>query len=155
KVIEEKEKALGEEVFLEAIRRIALQATDMLWMEHLEQMDYLRSSVRLRAYGQRDPLIEYKREGLHLFRDMEASVKESIASYIGNISTGVLAAEERRMEEMKRVMQSAQTSAGEDTSAAKIPLRSTAPKNEEGKVIGRNDPCFCGSGKKYKKCHGA
>ncbi len=153
KIIEEKEKALGEEVFLEAVRRIALQATDMLWMEHLEQMDYLRSSVRLRAYGQRDPLIEYKREGLRLFRDMEGSVKESIASYIGNISTGVLAAEERRMEEMKRVMQSAQTSAGEDTSAAKIPIRSTAPKNEDGKVIGRNDPCFCGSGKKYKRCH--
>ena len=154
KMIREKEAAMGEEIFLEAVRRIALQAIDMLWMEHLEQMDYLRSSVRLRAYGQRDPLIEYKREGLRLFREMEQSIKETMAKYIENIGVSALAAEEKRMEEMKRAMEQAGAAAGQDETAAKIPARSSAPKNSEGQEIGRNDPCWCGSGKKYKKCHG-
>lgn len=163
KIIEQKEQALGMEVFLETVRRIALQATDMLWMDHLEQMDYLRSSVRLRAYGQRDPLVEYKREGLTLFREMEEAFKETVAGFIENISTtidaaNVLAAEERRMQEAKRQMEQAALHAGESdpsTSSGQVPARSNAPKDETGKEIGRNDLCFCGSGKKYKKCHGA
>ncbi|MFA5830461.1 MAG: preprotein translocase subunit SecA [Candidatus Paceibacterota bacterium] len=151
-ILEEKKKALGEDIFLEALRRIALQSTDMLWMDHLDMMDYLRNSVRLRAYGQRDPLVEYKKEGLRLFREMEEEWKDNIIQFIKNIDTDVLAAEERRMEEAKIQMERAviESGAQEGTSAT-----SNAPRNEEGKKIGRNDPCHCGSGKKFKHCHGA
>ena len=145
--------ALGEEIFLEALRRIALQSTDMLWMDHLEMMDYLRNSVRLRAYGQRDPLVEYKKEGLRLFRDMEIEWRNNIVEFIKNISTDVLAAEERRMEEAKLAMERAVIESGA-TEGENGGIVSLTPKNDEGQKIGRNDPCFCGSGKKYKQCHG-
>jgi preprotein translocase subunit SecA len=149
-IIEGKKAALGEEIFLEALRRIALQSTDMLWMDHLEMMDYLRNSVRLRAYGQRDPLVEYKKEGLRLFREMEDEWKNNIVEFVKNISTDVLAAEERRMEEAKRAMERAVIESGTTEGTGAV---SNALKNE-GKKIGRNDPCYCGSGKKYKHCHG-
>ncbi|MCK9352164.1 MAG: preprotein translocase subunit SecA [Candidatus Paceibacterota bacterium] len=147
-----KKSALGEEIFLEALRRIALQSTDMLWMDHLEMMDYLRNSVRLRAYGQRDPLVEYKKEGLRLFREMEDEWRNNIVEFVKNINTDVLAAEERRMEEAKRAMERAIIESGAQEGTGSL---SIAPKDEEGKKIGRNDPCWCGSGKKFKHCHGA
>jgi len=74
-VVEEKKKLIGEENFFELARRIILYANDILWMEHIETMEYLRGSVNLRAYGQRDPLVEYKKEGLRLFKDMEFSLE--------------------------------------------------------------------------------
>ncbi|TRZ50767.1 preprotein translocase subunit SecA [bacterium] len=150
-ILDEKQKALGEDIFLEALRRIALQSTDMLWMDHLEMMDYLRNSVRLRSYGQRDPLVEYKKEGLHLFREMETEWKNNIIQFIKNINTDVLAAEERRMEEAKIQMERAVIESGAQEGTTLI---SNAPRDEEGKKIGRNDPCWCGSGKKFKHCHG-
>jgi len=150
-ILEEKQKALGEEIFLEALRRIALQSTDMLWMDHLEMMDYLRNSVRLRAYGQRDPLVEYKKEGLRLFREMEEEWKNNIIQFIKNINTDVLAAEEKRMEEAKIQMERAVIESGAQEGTSSV---SSAPRNEEGRKIGRNDPCYCGSGKKFKHCHG-
>ncbi len=151
-ILEEKQKALGEEIFLEALRRIALQSTDMLWMDHLEMMDYLRNSVRLRAYGQRDPLVEYKKEGLRLFREMEGAWKENIIQFIKNIDTDVLAAEERRMEEAKRQMERAVIESGGQEEGGGI--ISIAPRDDQGHKIGRNDSCWCGSGKKFKHCHG-
>ena len=84
KFVSAKKKEIGE-AFLEQARRLLLQTVDFLWVEHLEQMEYLRSSVNLRAYGQRDPLIEYKREGLKLFRTMEASYEARVASVLPNI----------------------------------------------------------------------
>ncbi len=150
KIFEDKKRAMGEENFLEALRRIALQTTDMLWMDHLEMMDYLRNSVRLRAYGQRDPLVEYKREGLRLFREMEDAWRENITSFVKNITTDILAAEERRMEQAKMAMERAVLESGASLGG----VTASTVKNEEGDKIGRNDPCYCGSGKKYKKCHG-
>ena len=69
-------------MFLETIRRIALYSNDALWMEHLEAMDYLRSSVNLRAYGQREPIVEYKKDGLMMFKEMEEVFKEQVFSLI-------------------------------------------------------------------------
>ena len=83
--VEERKAEVGEEAFWEAVRRIVLYVTDMLWMEHLETMDYVRSSVSLRAYGQRDPLVEYKKEGLRLFRDMENIFREHAISHVESI----------------------------------------------------------------------
>ncbi|MFZ2522635.1 MAG: preprotein translocase subunit SecA [Minisyncoccia bacterium] len=152
KYAEESEKGLIEEKiksadsgFFTSLRKVILQATDMLWVEHLETMDYLRSSVNLRAYGQRDPLVEYKREGLKLFKEMEISIAQEIIKLIPQIrSNEIFFNEPVKLKEVK-----------EDVSVLtkeSVSSISTHIKNSEGEKIGRNDPCPCGSGKKYKKC---
>jgi preprotein translocase subunit SecA len=86
KVVEEKIAQVGKEPFYETARRVILYVTDILWTEHLETMEYTRSSVNLRAYGQREPLIEYKKEGLRLFKEMEENFKEQVFSLMKTIS---------------------------------------------------------------------
>ena len=124
---------------LEVLRRIVLQTIDLFWVDHLEMMEYLRSSVNLRAYGQRDPLVEYKKDGLRFFRDMEISIARQVAEF-------VLALNLEAAISYKAAPIEIEAKALSDTS------RSTVSKKAE---VGRNDPCPCGSGKKYKKCHGA
>jgi preprotein translocase subunit SecA len=141
-VIKEKREALGEAVFLETVRRIALYVTDTLWIEHLETMEYTRSSVNLRAYGQREPLIEYKKEGLRLFREMEILFKDQVVSLIKTMNAGESSSSSQVEEEKPTLILN--SSDGNDTPT----IRRTEAK------IGRNDPCSCGSGKKYKNCHG-
>jgi preprotein translocase subunit SecA len=139
-VIAQKRSEFGDTAFFETVRRIALYTTDNLWVEHLETMEYTRSSVNLRAYGQRDPLIEYKKEGLRLFRDMEVVFKEQVYSLVKTIHlTDNNVAPE--VQENKQIILSSDENSG--------PVQASA-----GDKIGRNDPCPCGSGKKYKKCHG-
>ena len=138
KIFATKREKIGEEAFLETVRRIALYTNDALWMEHLEAMDYLRSSVNLRAYGQREPIVEYKKEGLQMFKEMEEAFKEQVFSLIGTI----------------------QESAKPEENSPKqtLVMSHTEPSEISGKKekeVGRNDPCPCGSGKKYKRCHGA
>ena len=87
KAIEEKLKLVGEEAFLDVARRIGLYVSDILWIEHLETMDYLRSSVNLRAYGQREPIVEYKKEALRLFREMEVQFYSQVIDLIEGIGT--------------------------------------------------------------------
>lgn len=144
KVLEEK-RGLPEEVFYADVRRMILQIVDMLWVEHLEAMDYMRSSVRLRAYGQRDPLVEYKKEGLLMFRDLEWSAKENIVKMLPNVGAGFKQQEERGL---KEVHENASVISG-TKDRKKVPV-----KDEKYKDVGRNDTCPCGSGKKFKKCHG-
>ena len=138
KIIDEKRKKLGEEAFLDTVRRIALYTTDSLWMEHLEAMDYLRSAVNLRAYGQREPIVEYKKDGLAMFKEMEEAFKEQVLSLIQTINTEIRPKIEA--EEPKQT----------------LVVSHNEPKefSDTKKEVGRNDPCPCGSGKKYKKCHG-
>jgi len=150
-----KREAVGDARLAQVLRIIILQTIDMLWMEHLETMDYLRSSVRLRAYGQRDPLVEYKKEGAQLFHEMQEAAHHQIINHISNIDEQALAVGIAREEKrLKEVHEHAQTVGGDDSAQA-IPVRADKPKTSDGKTIGRNDPCFCGSGKKYKRCHGA
>ncbi len=137
-IVARKRAKVGDTAFFETVRRIALYVTDNLWVEHLETMEYTRSSVNLRAYGQRDPLIEYKKEGLKLFREMEVNFKEKVFSLIETIN------EEAGIEK--------------DDIAEKPALILNSPDGEgtarrDKEKIGRNDPCPCGSGKKYKNCH--
>ena len=154
KVIEEKRKSLPEAIFLETVRRIALYVNDILWTEHLETMDYTRSSVNLRAYGQREPLVEYKKEGLKLFKEMEMAFKEQVLNFIGTID--VKAAEKEGKEEAEKkkfvevheeIEQFKEPGLGEE----KAP---SYAKASQGTKVGRNNPCPCGSGKKSKKCCG-
>jgi preprotein translocase subunit SecA len=104
-IVESKRKELGNEEFLNVMRRLSLQTIDMLWMEHIEMMDYMRSSVNLRAYGQRDPLVEYKKEGLRLFNDLKNSINQNIIERIPHIGAGALSEQEQRAREAQKKAQ--------------------------------------------------
>ena len=152
KIIEEKRNKLGEEAFLETVRRIALYTTDTLWMEHLEAMDYLRSSVNLRAYGQREPIVEYKKEGLQMFKEMEEVFKEQVLSLVETIN--VEGAERSRVQ--TEIPKQTLITSHEESSEFIDKEKELSAGNGE---VGRNDPCPCGSinpstGEvyKYKKC---
>jgi len=141
KLVEEKKKELGEESFYQSVRATILQGIDFLWVDHLEAMDYLRSSVNLRAYGQRDPLVEYKKEGLRMFKEMEQTLKEQVFQILSALNAKTAVAAQPSV---------APTITLTDSSSAKAgsPVSSSVGKDK----VGRNDPCPCGSGKKYKKC---
>jgi len=145
RIISEKIAGLGEAEFYHAIKRLILQVVDMSWMEHLDAMDYLKSSVNLRAYGQRDPLVEYKKEGLRLFREMKESVQNEILRLVPAIGAGAFVKEEEKAREV--VKHAIEIGGGENEASAPEPTHSDK--------TGRNDLCPCGSGKKFKKCHGA
>jgi len=141
--LEKRRAELGDDKFFHSQRMLMLQAIDMLWVEHLEAMDYMRSSVRLRAYGQKDPLVEYKNEGRGLFLRMEAAIDNAIAEMALKVG-GQMA--EPKNESVLEIHNS-----GPMIGNVSANLASSSAKKEAG----RNDPCPCGSGKKYKKCHGA
>ena len=139
----QREAELGEETMREIERVILLRSVDTHWMEHIDAMDDLREAIGLRAYGQHNPVVEYRNEGYDMFNAMNESIKEVVAKQILNVRL-------RKNEEAKRerVAQETGASGADDGSVKKEPIR----KKEK---IGRNDPCPCGSGKKYKKCCGA
>lgn len=142
-IIKEKKAEMGEGPFFETVRKIVLHVTDTLWVEHLETMEYTRSSVNLRAYGQREPLIEYKKEGLRLFKEMEAMCEDQVVSLIKTMGIKVEEGVEVEEEKPAFILNS-------DTNESNRP----SLRKSEGPKVGRNDDCPCGSGKKYKKCHG-
>jgi len=147
---DEKISIIGEDAFYDVVRRLALQTNDTFWIDHLELMDYARSSVNLRAYGQRDPLVEYKREALRLYREMEEVISAQILEMIPRIEVNAFVQAEA---ELKKVEEQMTLAGGGAATSDQSPVASNQ-KNIE-KEAGRNDPCPCGSGKKYKKCHGA
>jgi preprotein translocase subunit SecA len=147
KSLETKYAEFGRDNFLNALRIVILQVIDMYWVEHLEVMDYARSSVNLRAYGQRDPLVEYKKEGLRLFKEMQSAMIDQLERIVPNIVPTINGNEIKNSESnqnLKEVRESANA----------ITADSHSQPSKSGEV-GRNDLCPCGSGKKYKKCHGA
>lgn len=137
-------------IFARTIRALFLRSLDQLWIEHLETMEYLRTGIGLRGYGQRDPLVEYRNEGRQLFNALMANFRSEAARAFFHLQlhTELPVAQPRqrsvadlilsRPDVVKPIQKQAQVS--KDTS--------------KGKKVGRNDPCPCGSGKKYKKCHG-
>ena len=158
-LITERIELVGEENFYESVRKIILYVNDMLWVEHLETMEHLRSSVNLRAYGQREPLIEYKKEGLKLFREMEQSLKENVYNLIKTMDTSATkpTQENPDTEIYIGTHDSDTVYEGKETpqSANEPAVQIVEGIEDASSKIGRNDPCPCGSGKKYKKCHGA
>ncbi|HEY4478299.1 MAG TPA: SEC-C metal-binding domain-containing protein, partial [Candidatus Paceibacterota bacterium] len=147
KIVEDKINQIGRERFYNTARQLMLQSIDMYWVEHLEVMDYTRSSVNLRAYGQRDPLVEYKREGLRLFKEMQAVIDVQILNLLPHIAENIAS---REAVELKEIHDQAQKIGDQDGSNKSSRNQNIIKKQE----VGRNDPCPCGSGKKYKKCHG-
>ena len=143
--LEKRKAELGEDKFFHSQRMLMLQVIDMFWVEHLEAMDYMRSSVRLRAYGQKDPLVEYKNEGLKLFRNMQASINNAIAEMVFKVGVEIT---EPKKEPVLEIHNSGPMIGKVSTNL------SSSSAGLAKKEAGRNDPCPCGSGKKYKKCHG-
>jgi len=151
KIIKEKREKLGDEGFFETVRRIALYTTDTLWMEHLEAMDYLRGSVNLRAYGQREPIVEYKKDGLMMFKEMEEAFKEQVLSLIQTINVEI---QPKVDNEPKQTLVESHNEPEEFSDTKNSGVSKNSDLN-----IGRNDPCPCGAinpatGEvyKYKKC---
>ncbi|MBM9535492.1 preprotein translocase subunit SecA [Desulfobulbus alkaliphilus] len=148
------EERNGVEQMRQLERMVMLQMVDTLWKDHLLQMDHLKEGIGLRGYGQKNPLIEYKREGFNLFRAMVEAVKQHTVANLMRIQI-VRDDELARMEEEQRrqrereLEQAKQTGGGETVAQAE---RKPIQRSEE--KIGRNAPCPCGSGKKYKKCCG-
>lgn len=150
KVIEEKKVQLGREPAYALLRQLFLQTIDMYWVEHLELMDYTRSSVNLRAYGQRDPLVEYKREGLRLFKEMQAAINDQIIKMLPHLGGEVVTPKAVELKEIHDQAQIIGQGSGPAKNIANVPTK----KSSQYDGVGRNDPCPCGSGKKFKKCHG-
>ena len=163
-MLDKKEQEVGRDNLLAVARTIVLQTLDMLWVEHLEAMEYLRGSVNLRAYGQRDPLVEYRKEATHIYKDMEEAFAARVFELIGNLTkegtagATSLAANPAVQTAPVITMNAAaraipiqipgmnQSSATHNQPVARSHAESTA------QTIQRNDPCPCGSGKKWKNC---
>ena len=143
-----RESELGVEVTRELERKILLSVLDRKWREHLYEMDYLQEGIGLRAMAQRDPLVEYQKEGFDLFAAMMDAVKEEMVGFLFNVEVKI---EDQQVE-----------AKGVEPTAPSQELRYSAPSETGGVVssgnsdgVSRNAPCPCGSGKKYKRCHGA
>ncbi len=168
---EEREQAFGSELTREIERFIILQTVDQRWRDHLEAMDYLREGVHLRAFAQKDPLVEYRGEGHIMFEELSRTIREEVVFTLFHVA---VQAEEPALEPMQARESSLhyehETSAGAEviaaaggaaTALAAPPVAAGSgsfaqgPAVNEHKDLGRNDPCWCGSGKKYKRCHGA
>src|SRR5690606_6049104 len=141
---EERERELGSELMREFEKVVTLRAVDSKWMDHIDAMDQLRQGIHLRAYGGTDPLREYQFEGFEMFEGMVESIKEEVATYI--MKAQVRSNLQRQAVAEGQAVDPSQQAGGRE--------RQRQPVRRETKV-GRNDPCPCGSGKKYKYCHGA
>jgi preprotein translocase subunit SecA len=173
--LEAKEKEMGTELFLRVFRHFYLEEIDQAWVEHLTNMEHLRDGIGLRGYGQKDPKQEYKKEGYDIFVNMMAAVSSNVATKLFKAQVRKDADAERmeqadleRHAAQQRSMQlrhggevegddaaQAQPAPGQSRRPPPRVMAAQQPARREGPKIGRNDPCPCGSGQKFKKCHGA
>jgi preprotein translocase subunit SecA len=177
----EREEAWGEEIARQVERYVILQVVDARWREHLENMDYLREGVHLRAMAQKDPLVEYRHEGHLMFEELGGQIREEVVSLLFHAE--VAQEDARALQEMQEsgwdgdgdggfayqheslagadAIEAAGAGSGAAVTAGAIGGGATAVATQQQRIasewdkVGRNDPCPCGSGKKYKKCHGA
>lgn len=138
---DKKEEEIGEEMMREIERIVILQSVDSEWMDHIDQMDQLRQGIGLRSYGQENPVRAYEKEGFDMFEEMNHTIIEKTIKLLFSV---------QKPEKMERKKQFRETSASAGGAAPDGESRTIV----KGKKIGRNDPCPCGSGKKYKKCCG-
>jgi preprotein translocase subunit SecA len=173
-----REAEIGEENLRELERRVVLSVLDRRWRDHLYEMDYLREGIYLRAYSQRDPLVEYQREGFDMFTVMMDGIKEESVGFLFNLQVEIedeaeaaqAEAEAAVAAEAEAVAAKAAQVRAKGLEPSKAPTKlsysgpaedgeattgSVATESDEYAGVGRNADCPCGSGKKYKKCHGA
>ncbi len=143
KKLQERREMFGEEIYQDLSRKILLRNVDSLWMDHIDAMDDLKEGIHLRSYAQQDPVVAFRMESYDMFDEMTETIRENTVKMM--FTTVV-----RRREDVERqaVAKITATSSGGDDSVKKEPVRKT-------KKVGPNDPCPCGSGKKYKKCCGS
>ena len=160
-VFEAKVQLVGQENFTQFERVVLLQTFDSNWRDHLSALDYLRQGIHLRGYAQKQPKQEYKREAFELFRQLLDMVKNEVTKILMTVQVQSpdqldQAAEdmEQRAENIANVTYSAPTETGEVETTVDERTLSVQQKVAAGGRVGRNDPCPCGSGKKYKQCHG-
>jgi preprotein translocase subunit SecA len=180
---DQREQDFGDEIMRQLERAILLQIIDNRWREHLYEMDYLREGIHLRGFAQIDPLVAYKNEGFSMFEALMHSIWEEFARLIFHVEVEVAPQAQEQFAPTQQIggfdysggtaaqpsaldQAAVATASGPDVAAEEaierqqtgnggaIPEQETVFKDEKDK-IGRNDPCWCGSGKKYKKCHGA
>jgi preprotein translocase subunit SecA len=147
---EEKEKLFGLEMMRWLERRIVLDVVDNQWKDHLLTLDHLKEGINLRGYGQKDPLVEFKKEAFILFEDMMERINSETIRYLYLVQPARPEDEAREIERRQRRQQQTMQMQAGAASAAEPPKQVRT-----GAKVGRNDPCPCGSGKKYKKCHGS
>ena len=150
-----REALLTPKVMRELERQVVLSVFDRKWREHLYEMDYLQEGIGLRAMGQRDPLVEYQKEGYDLFVAMMDAIKEQVVGFVFNAQVQVQENQQSveakgftKVEKQQNLSYSAPSIDGEEASSQPI------VKQRSVVEVGRNEPCPCGSGKKYKRCHG-
>jgi len=159
-----KEEEFGSELMRELERFVILQVVDVRWREHLENMDYLREGIGLRAMAQKDPLVEYTGEGERMFNDLSRSIRGEVVLHLFHAELAPEQPQELVQQQSGNgnVRYEHETAAGAEAMAAAggvaptmLGLSPVAVQTSSPHKVGRNDPCWCGSGKKFKKCHGA
>lgn len=152
-IYEQKEAEFGSENLRELERVIMLKIVDQKWMDHIDAMDELKNGIGLRAYGQKDPVVQYRIEGFDMFDEMIANIKIDVVKFLLNARKREDGSHASRQESAKITNASL-----EDTAIRSLdgttPKKETTPIVNNGPKVGRNDPCICGSGKKYKNCCG-
>jgi preprotein translocase subunit SecA len=152
--IEKKLETLDEDEFLEAVQRITLQSIDTLWVEHLQTMEQTKQSVRLRSYGQEDPVVEYKKEGKRLFQNLLSSIDDQVRRLVPKVGEGEFKRERERLQATKKKAEEAEARAGgeDDGGGGKpTPATSDKPTHPDGSEIGRNDRVYIAKGGEEKK----
>jgi len=158
KEYKEKEQQAGAEVVRHFEKAVMLQILDGAWKEHLGAMDYLRQGIGLRGYGQKDPKQEYKKEGFAMFSDMLERIKHEVIGVLTKVQVraeeDVQAVEEQRRSRVQVKYRHDEANAMGEAEPEGEQAEEHKPFTRQGRKIGRNEPCPCGSGKKYKQCHG-
>jgi preprotein translocase subunit SecA len=148
------------ELLIEIEKQVLLRSIDTLWIEHLVAIDYLRTGIGLRGYGQRDPLVEYKKETFHMFNELMSLIQKEVVYTIFKVSVGIQLAPtmmEAAFSPNAPAQGKVEFSGAENTvDVQPIPeaAKAAAQAGGQPREVGRNDLCYCGSGKKFKKCHG-
>ena len=144
KKLEERRELFGDEIYQDLSRKILLHNVDSLWMDHIDAMDNLKEGIHLRSYAQQDPVVAFRMESYDMFDEMTATIRENTVKMM--FTTVVRRKEDVERQAVAKI--TATSSGGGDDSVKKEPVRKV-------KKVGPNDPCPCGSGKKYKKCCGS
>ncbi len=147
---EEKEQEIGSEQMRELERVVLLKVVDEKWMNHIDSMDELKNGIGLRAYGQQDPVVKYRMEGMDMFEEMTANIKVDVVKILMNIRKQG----EVRRQETAKITGAALEAINSVDGGKTINVNENKTVVNEGPKVGRNDPCPCGSGKKYKNCCG-
>ena len=145
---DQKEAIIGSAAMRYHERMLMLQIVDSHWKDHLLGMDHLKEGIGLRGYGQRDPLVEYKKESYELFEDLMSRIEEDTLRFLFLLQPVEQKKQEEQVERRQRRQQFITSNQGGDGNGATRQVKRDSPK------VGRNDPYPCGSGKKFKKCHG-